>query len=335
MLSRPRLCLDENRVPDWNKNSEISPRDNYRKAQLRYSALSPANSAAFCLDAAETIVKNVTLVCSQKESGFYEFDLRPCLDAIDTLAKEGGILSALALSALVHMSKCSDPDLVRGFTSIAKIATKDHYRKATSSECPSEEVITQARNLLSTAPLADSLLLGFNDLNVEDIKNIHIEFVYLKSKNLRGWCAPGTVVLNVFALKHSLCLSHPIPLAIILGHESKHVLERKVVGDMNFSTPDKVDASLPQKNCESGLGFELLAIGEKYNFDFDPDDAPDSEEAQFLDGLVEAIRAGLASKKVPALDLVQLIRFRERQAPRNRETALEYELESSAYYFTE
>ena len=63
------------------------------------------------------------------------------------------------------------------------------------------------------------------------------------------------MVLNVFALKQNLCLSRPVPLAIIIGHESRHLLERQVEGDMNFSTPDKMEYSLPSKNHESGLEF--------------------------------------------------------------------------------
>ncbi len=333
MLSRLRVCLDGSGILDSKQISEVSPREDRTKSSLPYTLLSPENSAVFCRDAAETIARNVLLSCSQPDSGFYLFDLRSCFDSIEKLAGSGTLLSALALSALVHMSKCTDADLVNGFISIATKTTQESYRNANPAEHPSGDILAEARKLVSTSPLAVSLLRGFDDLTTEDIQDIRIEFVYLKDKFLRGWCAPGTVVLNIFALKQSLCLSCPGPLAVIIGHESRHVLERKVRGDMNFSTPDKNDISLHPKNRESGLGFELNAIGEKFSFDLDPDDDP--EEGDFLRDLVEAIGQGLASNKVPALDRAQLIRFRQRRAPRNLEMALEYQLQPAAYYFTE
>jgi hypothetical protein len=336
MLSRLRASLDSDGVFDFKQISEMSPRDNRGKKSLPYSALSPANAAAYCCDAAETVYHNIVISCSLAESGFYEYDMRSCLNSIDSLATDGRMLSALALSALVHISKCSDRSMVKEFISIATKATKDTlYRKAFDEECPSDDVLAQAKKLISTSPLADSLLRGFDILTVEDINNIAVEYVHFKEKGLRGWCAPGTVVLNVFALKHSLCLSRVEPLAVILGHESRHVLERRFENDMNFSTPDEADTSLPPKNRESGLGFELLAIGDKYSFDLDPDDGLESEEAVFLDDLVVAIRLGLASNLVPALNRKQLLRFRQRRAPWNHEMAFEYELEPGAYYFTE
>jgi hypothetical protein len=251
------------------------------------------------------------------------------LDSIEKLERDGSLLSALALSALVCMSKCTDELLVKGFISIAKLASRESYRKALPGECPSEITVEEARKLVSTAPLAASLLRGFEGLTAEDIKDISVEFVYLKDTQLRAWCAPGTVVLNVFALKRSLCLLHPVPLAVIVGHESRHVLESKVEGDVNFSTPDKEDGSLHSKNRQSGLGFELKAIGSKYSFDIDPE--ADPEERDFLDDLVKAIGEGIALNKVPALDDAQLFRFRERMAPFSAEMALEYELEPGAY----
>jgi hypothetical protein len=331
MLSQLRSCLDCNGSPDPNQISQMSPRPS--KSILQYSPLSPSNSASFCRDAAETVAHNVLLACSQPDSGFYLFNLRPCLASIENLARDGSVLSALALSALVHMSKCTDELLVKGFISIAKSASRESYRKALAGECPSGIIVEEARKLVSTAPLSASLLRGFDGLTAEDIKAISVEFVYLKDTQLRAWCAPGTVVLNVFALRRSLCLSHPVPMAVIVGHESRHVLERKVEGDMNFSTPDKEDGSLPPKNRESGLGFELNAIGSKYSFDLDPE--ADPEDRDFLDDLVKAIGEGIASNKVPALNAAQLFQFRERRAPFNVEMALEYELEPAAYYFTE
>ena len=333
MLARLRGCLDDSGNLDSKQISEVSPRENQTKSSLPYTLLSPENSAAFCRDAAETIARNVLLSCSQPDSGFYLYDLRSCFDSIEKLSGSGTMLSALALSALVHLSKCTDPEFVNGFISTTKKAAHETYRTANPAERPTGDVLEKARNLVSTSPLAVSLLRGFDDLTTDDIQDIRIEFVYLKDKHLRGWCAPGTVVLNVLALKQSLCMSSPVPLAIIIGHESRHVLERKVSGDMNFSTPDKNDILLPRKNRESGLGFELSAIGEKFSFDVDPDDDP--EEGDFLRDLVEAIDQGLASNKVPALDRAQLSRFRERRAPRNHEMALEYQLPPGAYYFTE
>ena len=102
---------------------------------------------------------------------------------------------------------------------------------------------------------------------------------------------------------------------------------------MNFSTPDKEDGSLPPQNRESGLEFELNAIGSKYSFDIDPE--ADPEERDFLDDLVKAIGEGIALNKVPALDDEQLFRFRELRAPFDVELALEYHLAPGAYYFTE
>ena len=333
MLARLRGCLDDNGILDSKQISEVSPRQDRTKSALPYTQFSPDNSAVFCRDAAETIAHNVLLSCLQPDSGFYLFDLRPCFNSIENLAADGTLLSALALSALVHMSKCTDADLVTGFISIATKTTRATYRKANAAEHPSDAILAEARNLVSTSPLAVSLLSGFDDLTTEDIQHIRVEFVYLRDKCLRGWCAPGTVVLNVFALKHSLSLSCPVPLAVIIGHESRHVLERKVQDDMNFSTPDKIDIPLPPKNRQSGLGFELNAIGERFSFDLDPDDDPD--EGDFLRDLVEAIGQGLANNKVPTLDHAQLFRFRQRRAPRNHEMALEYQLPPAAYYFTE
>ena len=105
MLARLRGCLDDNGILDSKQISEVSPRQDRTKSALPYTQLSPDNSAVFCRDAAETITHNVLLSCSQPDSGFYLFDLRPCFNSIENLAADGTLLSAFALSALVHMSK--------------------------------------------------------------------------------------------------------------------------------------------------------------------------------------------------------------------------------------
>ena len=109
------------------------------------------------------------------------------------------------------------------------------------------------------------------------------------------------VVLNVYALlNRTMHLQHAIPLAILIGHEMRHALERVYAGDFNFSNPDRNPQLHADGSRESGLGFELDAIGEKYRFPVFSDLAEE---------LVLAIDEGIKAGRIPSVLEADIQRF--------------------------
>jgi hypothetical protein len=140
---------------------------------------------------------------------------------------------------------------------------------------------------------------------------------------LRGWCGPSLVVINLHALKDSYHLDNPVPMFALNGHERRHAILRKWCGnDFNFSSPTKPELvgyakiSELKHNNESGLWFELTAIGEKFRFD--------KENRKLTEALMQAILDGVNAGKVPALDAAQLEKFQMLEVEHNKESAFDY-----------
>jgi hypothetical protein len=276
--------------------------------------LAPEIYGSFCHDAAEVIVHNILVSISDATSAFFNFDLRESLDTVERLEKANNIESVAAISLLVHSSKSKSTDEVFLFIAVARALDHRRYKLAASDEKPSDEVLCAAKQILLAPPLSTCLLSGLT-LSEEDIQKISIHFVFLVNERIRGWCGPSMVILNVFALcNRTVHLAHHIPLAVLLGHEMRHALERMADGDFNFSKPTKTSCALEVGSRESGLGFELNAIGEKYAFPV---------HDKLVDERILAIQEGIKAGRRPALLPEQIIRFRGSCDKRSTEMAFD------------
>jgi hypothetical protein len=184
-------------------------------------------------------------------------------------------------------------------------------------------IYDEARKLVHAPPMKTILLQG-TELDESALGQIKTVFVSLSIRGLRGWCGPSMAVINVYGLKNTYHLEHVAPMAALIGHETKHALQRKQSGnDLNFLSPTKPDLishvaiSEANQNREAGLWFELTAIGEKFRFDKEDDRAMTIE-------LMGEILKGLADKRVPALNDVQLRKYSSLRADHNQEAAFEY-----------
>jgi len=302
MLSRLRTCLDDaTGLLNPDLVSQVSPRGS--KCRLPYGSLDVAQYASFCKEAAETVAQNILTSTAEPESAFLSNDLRLTLDIVEKLSTQSNIESVAALSLLVHGSKSRTDLNVVQFINFARACGNKRYCLASADMCPKAEIIEAAKRILYTPPLSTCLLHGLS-LREKDIQQISLVFVYLVDDSIRGWCAPSMVVLNVYVLlNRTMHILHYIPLAVLVGHESRHALERMDAGDFNFSTPDKA-AQIPSLDVgfrESGLGFELKAIGDKYKFTIHDD---------LVDDLISAIESGIIAGRRPALLPEDLVRFK-------------------------
>ena len=107
-------------------------------------------------------------------------------------------------------------------------------------------------------------------------------------------------MINVSALEKYGHLRHHLPLAKLVGYETRHALVRKVFrNDLNFSTPTKPELTsscLPTGNRESGVWFEVASKGCKYLFE-------ESEQ------LIQAIEEGVILGQCPALNKTRRLKF--------------------------
>jgi hypothetical protein len=293
-----KSCLKEGGVLDPIKVCALSPRG---KPSLIYSNLNETNAHVFCLDAVDAIAENILISCASG-APFEGEDLTTCLDNLLALSLRGDLAAGISLALLIHCSKCSkrrDVSFLR--TQVALLFIE---KLKIRSPPP---IYEQAIILLHSEPLATTLLrdTGFEASSLDQISIVFVEYL---DSSIRGWCGPSLAAINLTALAESFYLEEPIPLAVLMGHEKRHALIRKLLGDnLNFSAPAKPELiQHPQfeqicQNRISGLWFELTAIGAKFNFS--------KERPDLVRELLSAIREGLGNNRIPALSEEQVNHF--------------------------
>jgi hypothetical protein len=292
------------------------PVETPRKRSMIFDQLTEDSTEIFCMQASETIAENILFNCYQNEnSPFFKTSVRSVLDNIIQIASLGNMRSAVSLALLLHLSKAiTDEESLSAMLSL--FTDLDGVEYEIDVEAPS--VYEKARQYINDTPMRQCLLKG---LEVEaDLDSIVVRFVDFPDSRFRGWCAPGMVIINIGGLRDTMHLLHHVPLAVLIGHEMRHVLERKHVGnDFNHSTPESTIEREPalidgHRESQKGLWFELAAIGGKFRF----------HKKDTI--VVEAIEAGFADRKCPALDGVQVQAFKQRGLTLawNHEAAFEY-----------
>jgi hypothetical protein len=287
-----------------------------QKSRLIFLELNPSTAPEFCLAAGNTVAENITFSCfSNGNSPFLGPRLCDALNSISRLSLRGDLEAGISLALLVHASKCADRVQFLKFHSLALCA--EHLRIV---EPVSKDTFEFASEHLSKDPLKSILLQ--NTSGMEGVlPKIQARFVELDDHDVRGWCAPRMAVFNRTATRNTP-LELPAPFLGLYGHELKHVVVRESnETDLNFSTPDKPEltsscSALQLSNRESGLWFELTAIGEKYDFVRMKDHVD-------MAALVTAMHQGIEAGCSPVLSAEQRARFYHLGAPYNSELPFE------------
>lgn len=297
----------------WDSTSFMSSSPT-PKSKLIYSELRAENAAKFCFDAVDTIAGNLIFSLSKADSPFRCENIKVIISQLRSICARKDLASAIGLALLVHASKS------KNCLHLLKLSE----RLAASSlsivaEAP--QVHNDASKLLDEPHIKRILLNGTSlcESALSDLSTVYVDF---GNTDIRGWCAPGMAVINVTALQDSCHLEHPAAMAALIGHEMRHAVVRKSCGnDMNFSSPTKTELTKHPKisqsegNRESGLCFELEAIGEKFTY---YKNEPQSAH------LLQAILTGWKAGRTPAVDEDQILRFKGLRASHNSEVAFEY-----------
>ncbi len=306
-------CLDPSGELNRGQASNTTPPP---EPKLLYSDLNLGNARQFCDDAAATVIWNIV---TSPQTHFSKYPLERTARAIVDLAKQCSLESGLALTLLVHWSKCSSDEMTKEFTYAVGLLRKKPLTIAELDPVQAD-IARRAENILKSAPLTRLLLknTGFSNPSVLDRVKIH--FVNVEILEVKGWAAPGCVVVNLMGLRTTLHLKSLGPTVALFGHELRHVLLRMANGgDFNFSSPEKEGMATPSLAApfrESRYWFELEAIGAKFRF---PDGDLDVDE------LITAIEDGLVGGHVPALTPEQVDRYSRLHLPPNEELAFDYE----------
>jgi hypothetical protein len=305
---------------DVSKYMTSSPTS--RKSTLICEVLNKENAQKFCTEAAIVVADNIILALASPDSSFRKVNLGKCIKSVRAIADRKNFQSALGLSLLVHASKSKDAKCLAIFSSSME-------RTSLSIE-DSPVIYEDARKLVYETPIK-TILLQDTRLDESTLDQIETVFVSIQIGGLRGWCGPSIAVINLVGLRETYHLEHIAPMAVLLGHEMKHAIQRIQHGnDLNFSTPTKPDqiphvaSSESNQNREADLWFDLTAVGEKFRFHKDDDPSETTD-------LMNDILKGLKEHRVPALNDEQLLRyFTLSAADRNSEaeTAFEYVPES-------
>jgi hypothetical protein len=305
------LLDDRGFLKPWSSIPPETP----KKRSMIFDQLTEDNTKIFCAQASETIAENILFGCYQNEnSPFFNTSVRSVLDNILKIASLGNMRSAVSLALLLHLSKAITDKESLGAT-LGLFTDLDGVEYEINVKVPS--VYEIARRYIHNTPMRQCLLKHL-EVEAADLDSIVVRFVDFPDPRFRGWCAPGMVIINIRGLRDTMHLLHHIPLAVLIGHEMRHVLVRKHVGnDFNHSTPESTirrGPALIDEHHESGLWFELDAIGGKFRFH------------KRDTSVVEAIEAGFADCKCPALDGVQVQEFNQRGLTLawNHKAAFEY-----------
>ena len=246
--------------------------------------------------------------------------------SISRLSVNGTLEAGIALALLVHASKCRGRVSFLKFHSLAICSPRLNI-----TEPVSQNTVQFAEAYLRKEPLK-SILLS-NKTGMEDfLPKIRTVFVDLDDTHIRGWCAPRMVIINRKATRGTL-LEEPVPFLGLCGHETRHVVVRESNdNDLNFLTPEKPEliSAISKLHRESGLWFEITAIGEKYDFIGKADPA----HAFQMTELIAAIHHGITEGCLPALSVEQRKRFYNLGAPYNSEMPFDCE-DQCPCYFTE
>ena len=313
MLDLLEAQLSINGFWDPKKALPLSPSP---KSNLIYSKLDEANAPNFCVDAVNTIAENIMFSLAKPDSPFRRQRLDEVVKNFRDISDQKDYPSAIALSLLVHASKSKS--VSRFFSLAMKLAARK------LSILPAPEIYQKASELLES-PHLKKLLLHGTSLGESALDEIRTEFVSIADTGLRGWSGPSMIVINVDGLSDSHHLEDPTALATLAGHEKRHAVLRKWFGnDINFSSPTKSDLiqhdeiSEARGNRESGLWFELNAIGDKYTF----------MKSEFTDDMTRelliTIKESWQRGRVPALNEEQVLKFWRLRADHNQEVAFEY-----------
>ncbi len=298
---------------DVSKYMTSSPTS--RKSTLICEVLNQENAQKFCSEAAIVVADNIIISLASPDSSFRKVNLGKCIKSVRAIADRINFQSALGLSLLVHASKSKNAKCLVLFSSCME-------RNSLSIE-DSPAIYEDARKLVYEPPIKTILLQDtrLDDSTLDQIKTVFVSF---QIGGLRGWCGPSMAVINLVGLRETYHLEHVAPMAVLLGHEMKHAVQRIQHGnDLNFSTPTKPDQiphvaiSESNQNREAGLWFELTAIGEKFRFHKDDDPSETTD-------LMNDILKGLKEQRVPALNDEQLSRYFALSADHNSEAAFEY-----------
>jgi hypothetical protein len=271
------------------------------KRKLLFSELREENLQQFCFEAADTIADNIRVASALPDSPFFKIHMKTCLENICRIYARENMRSAICLSLLVHASKCTDECSVNLFVVLVKCS---HKNKSFQIDVQPPACFEEAKRFLYAPCLSAILLQNLRGLDVEALHDIKFIFVDFPESNIRGWCGPSLVVVNVYALQETFHLRHVVPLVILLGNEMRRALERKYAGnDHNYSTSDMAtEKKNPAFAVESRDGFELAAVGRKFSYNIT---SLEEEQNEMLDEIKTSFIAG----KAPALDAAQLMRI--------------------------
>ena len=299
------------------------------KRKLICVDLNDKNAQEFCLEAAKTIAENIRFACSVRDSYFLSVPMKKHIVRLCRISERGDLRSAISLSLLVHASKCASKKHCIIFFGFLQTA---FTFALFSIDVRPPRIFEKAKRFLYSANLSTILLQNLSPLTMQAIREVKFRFVEFPSNKIRGWCAPSMVILNVYALKDTLHLSHVVPLTVLSGHEMRHALERRHAGnDFNFSTPEAAAETNPDVvtgHRESGHVFEVAAVGGKYSFD-----AVFMRTEQEL--MLNQIEASFRGEIAPALDEANRRRFSIFELEPNFEMPFEFDFESDGRYFSE
>jgi hypothetical protein len=304
-----KSCLDsKSQCLDRAKVEILTPR--VKKANLVFSSLNAKNSARFCMDAVDVIVENILVSCASGNPAYYVTEMKETLDRLQEMSARGTLESGIALCLLVHASKAAKLGRKNIFVELVDCLTESNLEivRAPSS-------FEGALELLRKQLLRDVLLQN-TCLSDSALDEIETKFVNVRC-NVRGWCGPSMTIINVWPLRETMHLDDPVAMFALLGHETKHAVVRKSNGNvLNFSSPSKPDLvkGLEFPNRESGLWFEMNAIGQKFDF---------RKGSPEVLNLIKEIRAGLDAGSVPALSEQQIPKFAKLFADCNEEFGFE------------
>ena len=314
-----KSCMKQDKRMDSTLVRRLSPAV---KPKLMYSDLNAENASDFCDDAACAVFGNILVECARHKSLFCQLPLERECNQILNIADRGDVESGLALSILLHASKCSSLNRARTFLTLVSLLHRTPLKIVDLNEAESL-LLRKAKEVLSTPEFSEILLMNTNMNDATMISNLKITFVEIESEEVRGWAGPSTVVVNKNALKKTMHLERYGPLTVLLGHEMRHVILRMVFGgDLNFSSPEKPNLacpSLPTHFHESGYWFEITAVGEKFRF---------SRKYDQINELINSIEKGFDERRVPALSPEQVLQFSVCIQTPNEQMAIDYDSES-------
>jgi hypothetical protein len=222
----------------------------------------------YAILAGEVIARNLaksTVVGEETE--LYYFTSWFELTRVNELIERGDEDACIHLSLLVHASKCAHCDEWNRFSGFARLGT---VRTASAEECPPKHIHDEAIMFLNTR--ASHLAFAAVNESImqyvvpEDAPYGAVIHYVMCCKYMRAWSCHDGIVINIDPTAWEYLSS--VGLAVLMGHELAHFLERRTMQNLNATTSRHNSSRLydcQDDEVEAGYVFEVSLIGSKHS----------------------------------------------------------------------